>query len=76
LCDEYQKSANGEKVSTLKTDASRIATYIKPKLGKMKVASITSEAVENFKHSLSPGSAKRATGLLGAIFVRGEQRNA
>jgi hypothetical protein len=69
-------SANGEKVSTLKTDASRIATYIKLKLGKIKVASITSEVVENFMHSLSPGSAKRATGLLGAIFVRGEQRNA
>jgi integrase len=68
LCDEYQKSVNGKKVSTLKTDASRIATHIKPKLGKMKVTSITSEVVEKFMHSLSPGSAKRVTGLLGAIF--------
>jgi hypothetical protein len=68
LCDEYQQRANGKKVSTLKSDASRIATHIKPKLGKMKVASITSENVETFMHSLSPGSAKRVTGLLGAIF--------
>jgi integrase len=68
LCDEYQKRANGKKVSTLKSDASRIATHIRPKLGKLKVASITSEVVENFMHSLSPGSAKRVTGLLGAIF--------
>ena len=60
LCDVYQQRANGKKVSTLKSDASRIATHIKPKLGKMKVASITSENVETFfMHSLSPGSAKR-----------------
>jgi hypothetical protein len=68
LCDEYEKRTNGKKASTLKSDASRIATHIKPKLGKMKVTSITSEVVENFMHSLSPGSAKRVTGLLGAIF--------
>jgi integrase len=68
LCDEYEKRANGKKASTLKSDASRIATHIKPKLGKLKVASVTSENVETFMHSLSPGSAKRVTGLLGAIF--------
>jgi integrase len=68
LCDEYEKRANGKKVSTLKSDASRIATHIEPKLGKLKVASVTSENVENFMHSLSPGSAKRVVGLLGAIF--------
>jgi integrase len=68
LCDEYHKRANGKKVSTLKSDASRIATHIKPKLGKLKVATITSENVETFMHSLSPGSARRVTGLLGAIF--------
>jgi len=68
LCDEYEKRANGKKVSTLKSDASRIVTHIKPKLGKLKVASVTSENVETFMRSLSPGSAKRVTGLLGAIF--------
>jgi integrase len=68
LCDEYQKSANGKKLSTLKSDASRIATHIKPKLGMMKVTSVTSEVVENFMNAISPGSAKRVTGLLGAIF--------
>ena len=68
LCDEYQQHANGKKISTLKSDASRIATHIKPKLGKLKVAAVTSENVETFMHSLSPGSARRVTGLLGAIF--------
>ena len=68
LCAEYEKRANGKKVSTLKSDASRIATHIKPKMGKLKVVSVTSEVVENFMHGLSPGSARRVTGLLGAIF--------
>jgi integrase len=69
LCDEYEKRANGKKISTVKSDASRIATHIKPKLGQLKVASVTSENVENFMHSLSAGSARRVTGLLGAIFT-------
>jgi integrase len=69
LCDEYQQHANGKKVSTLKSDASRIVTHIKPKLGKLKVASVTSENVETFMHSLSAGSARRVVGLLGAIFT-------
>jgi integrase len=68
LCDEYEKHANGKKLSTLKSDASRIATHIKPKLGNLKVASITSENAETFMHSLSPGSARRVVSLLGAIF--------
>jgi integrase len=59
---------NGKKISTIKTDKSRIATHILPKLGKLKVASVTREHVENFMHSLSPGSARRTVGLLGAIF--------
>jgi integrase len=59
---------NGKKLSTVKSDKSRIATHIRPKMGKLKVASVTREQVENFMHSLSPGSAKRVTGLLGAIF--------
>jgi site-specific recombinase XerD len=69
LCDEYEKRTNDKKVSTLKSDASRIATHIKPKLGKLKVASVTSEDVETFMRSLSTGSARRVTGLLGAIFT-------
>jgi hypothetical protein len=43
-------------------------TRINPKLGKLKVASVTSEDVKTFVHSLSPGSAKCGNGLLGAIF--------
>jgi site-specific recombinase XerD len=69
LCDEYQKRANGKKISTIKSDASRIAAHIKPKLGKLKVVSVTQTQVEDFMRSLSAGSAKRVTGLLGAIFT-------
>jgi integrase len=73
LCDSYIADMdagriNGKKLSTVKSDKSRIATHIRPKLGKLKVASVTREHVETFMHSLSPGSAKRVTGLLGAIF--------
>jgi integrase len=73
LCDSYMADMdsggiNGKKASTVKSDRSRIATHIRPKLGKLKAASVTSEHVENFMHSLSPGSARRVTGLLGAIF--------
>jgi integrase len=73
LCDEYVSDmqsgkVNGKKTSTIKTDISRIETHIKPALGKRKVASVTQEDVEQFMHSLNPGSARRVTGLLGAIF--------
>jgi integrase len=73
LCDSYMADMdagriNGKKASTVKSDKSRIGTHILPKLGKLKVASVTREHVETFMHSLSPGSAKRVTGLLGAIF--------
>ena len=73
LCDEYVSDmqsgrVNGKKLSTIKTDISRIATHIKPALGKRKVAGITQEDVEHFMHGLNPGSARRVTGLLGAIF--------
>ena len=73
LCDEYVSDmqsgkVNGKKTSTIKTDISRIATHIKPALGKRKVASVTQEDVERFMHGLNPGSARRVTGLLGAIF--------
>jgi integrase len=73
LCDEYVSDmqsgkVNGKKISTIKTDISRIETHIKPALGKRKVASVTQEDVEQFMHGLNPGSARRVTGLLGAIF--------
>jgi integrase len=73
LCDEYVSDmqsgkVNGKKTSTIKTDISRIETHIKPALGKRKVASITQDDVEQFMHALNPGSARRVTGLLGAIF--------
>jgi site-specific recombinase XerD len=73
LCDEYvydmqSGKLNGKKISTIKTDISRIETHIKPALGKRKVASVTQDDVEQFMHALNPGSARRVTGLLGAIF--------
>jgi integrase len=73
LCDEYisdmqSGKLNGKKISTIKTDISRIETHIKPALGKRKVVSVTQENVEQFMHALNPGSARRVTGLLGAIF--------
>ena len=73
LCDEYVSDmqsgkVNGKKLSTIKTDISRITTHIKPALGKRKVAGVTQEDVEQFMHGLNPGSARRVTGLLGAIF--------
>jgi hypothetical protein len=73
LCNDYVSDmqsgkVNGKKISTIKTDISRIEIHIKPALGKRKVASVTQEDVEQFMHSLSLGSARRVTGLLGAIF--------
>jgi integrase len=68
LCDEYSARDNGKKPETIRADHSRINVHIKPKLGKLKVASITSENVENFMRSLSAGSQSRTVGLLGAIF--------
>ncbi len=73
LCADYSADMqsgkiNGKKISTIKTDISRIEQHIKPKLGKLKVATISSEQVEEFMNSLTAGSAKRIIGLLGAIF--------
>jgi integrase len=69
LLDEYEKRANGKKSSTLKSDASRIAMHIRPKLRQLKVASVTQTDVEAFMLSLSPGSAKRIIGLTSGIFT-------
>jgi integrase len=69
LCDEYQKRDNGRKPGTIRTDKSRIKQHIKPKLGKLKVAAVTSEQIEDFMHSLPTGSQARTLGLLGVIFA-------
>ena len=74
LCDEYQQRDNGKKPGTIRTDKSRIKQHIKPKLGKLKVAAVTSEQVEDFIRSLPTGSQARALGLLGAIFSYGIKR--
>jgi integrase len=73
LCDEYiadmqAGKINGKKASTIKSDISRIATHIKPKLGTRKVNAVTPDDVETFMRSFNEGSARRVTGLLGAIF--------
>jgi integrase len=68
LCDEYSARDNGKKPITIRSDNSRIKQHIKPKLGRMRVASITSEQIEDFMRSLSAGSQSRTIGLLGAIF--------
>ena len=74
LCDEYSARENGKKASTIKGDRSRIGMHIKPKLGNLKVASVTSEHVEDFMRSLSIGNQSRTVGLLGAIFNYGIKR--
>lgn len=68
LCDEYvaemdARHINGKKASTVYTDKSRIRKYIAPRLGKLKVASVTQSQIEDFMNELSPGSAKRIIGL-------------
>ena len=68
LCDEYEQRDNGKKLATIRSDRSRIKIRIKPKLGKLKVAAVTSDHVEDFMRSLSTGSKSRIGGLLGAIF--------
>ena len=73
LCDDYEADMrahkiNGKKASTILADQSRIKNHIRPHLGKFKVVSISSEQVEEFMHSMSPGSARRIIALLSAIF--------
>lgn len=68
LCDEYSARDNGKKLTTIRSDLSRIKLHIKPKLGQLKVATVTSEQIEDFMRSLSIGSQGRAVGLLGAMF--------
>jgi integrase len=68
LCDEYQQRDHGKKPGTIRTDNSRIKQHIKPRLGKLKIAAVTSEQIEDFIRSLPTGSQARTLGLLGAIF--------
>lgn len=72
LCDQYaadmQNGRIDKKATTIRGDKSRIKTWIKPKLGKLKVNSVTSEHVEDFMRSMPIGSQSRNVGLLGAIF--------
>jgi integrase len=68
LCDEYQQRDNGKKPATIRADKSRINVHIIPKLGKLKVAAVTSDHIEHFMRGLSVGSKSRTVGLLGAIF--------
>jgi Phage integrase, N-terminal SAM-like domain len=68
LCDQYSARDNGKKAATITSDKSRIKLHIKPKLGRYRVTALTSEQVEDFMHSLRPGSKTRVVGLLGAIF--------
>jgi integrase len=70
LCDLYYKDCEAGRVltrrrvakkeSTLLSDKSRIDSHIKPLLGRMKVATVTSRDVENFMHQVEDGkTAKR-----------------
>jgi site-specific recombinase XerD len=71
LCDEYvaaMESGNSKKASTIKSDKSRIAAQIIPKLGQRKVIGVTQEDAEQFMQGMNLGSARRTVGLLGAIF--------
>jgi integrase len=79
LADKYIEDLeagriNGKKASTLMSDKSRIKNHIAPKIGKLKVLSITQEQCQEFMYSLSAGSAKRTIGLLGAIFSFAQKR--
>jgi hypothetical protein len=44
-----------KKASTLATDRGRIERHIKPLLGRLSVASVTREDVEDFMHSVADG---------------------
>jgi integrase len=74
LCDEYSAKMSGKKATTIKSDNSRIKQHIKPKIGRLKVTSITRDQIEEFMHSMSPQSGKRTVALLGAILTYAVKR--
>jgi integrase len=74
LADMDSHKLNGKKETTKKSDKSRIENHIRPRLGKVRVASITQSQIEDFMNTCSPGSAKRIMQLLSAIFTFAIQR--
>ncbi len=84
LCDAYLADAEAgrlmtrrrtaKKPSTLATDRGRLDTHIKPLLGRMKVAAVTREDVEQFMHDVAEGktAARTRSGKKGGVsHVRG-----
>jgi integrase len=75
LLDQYvadmdaRRGINGKKNTTIKSDKSRIATHIRPQLGKYRITSITQDQIEKFTLSMSQGSARRILALLGSVFT-------
>ena len=65
---DARRGPNGKKNTTIKSDKSRIAAHIKPKLGRYRVTAITQPQVEEFINSCSTGSAGRILALLSGVF--------
>ena len=61
-----------KKPETIRADRSRISVHVEPRLGAKKVASITTQDIENFMHEVAKQSGKpmasRTVAMLGAIF--------
>ena len=83
LCDGYREAAEAgriltrrkttKKPSTLDGDRGRIERHIKPVLGRLKVAAVTSSDVERFRDAVSEGAtaARIKTGKRGLARVSG-----
>ncbi len=83
LCDLYLADAEAgrlltrrkvaKKPSTLATDRGRIERHIKPQLGRMTVAAVTRDDIENFMHAVAEGETKASikTKKRGLARVRG-----
>lgn len=68
LCHIYLSETHDKKMSTIKSDLSRLRKHIIPKLGHYKIAAISPNQIEQFMGELSPGNAERVIGLTSAIF--------
>jgi hypothetical protein len=83
LCDGYREAAEAgriltrrkttKKPSTLDGDRGRIERHIKPVLGRLKVAAVTSSDIERFRDAVSEGAtaARIKTGKRGLARVSG-----